>query len=596
VAGVKFHISFQLKLGGTKMLSKKRNKMLAKKCLLVGIFTVLSVSLAISAQPVHPTTGEPLVIDCLRGTPDAIDGDLSDWNLEAMTPAVLDAVEQLSSGQDIWENVGDCGGAFYMLWDDENIYIAAVVTDDKLSMNKTDGDIWNSDCIEVLFSTTDARADHSWSNPTIHYQYGFNANNQTWNWCNMDGPGQSVPDYLQAASSITADGYICEVSIPHSEITPLDWSVGSIIGFHPCIDDTDIDNGDTEYQMSWTGLPAHDQSLGFGHMVLSGDPVPAPDGWQSQDIGTTGGSAEESDGTWVISADGTDIWGNSDQFHYVYRELTGDAVIEARVVDNGEGSNAWAKGGVMIRQSLDGDSINVSGFITGGSGDGGQFQWRSVQGDSSSSNRTLTGIAPPYYVRLVREGNTFTVFLSPDGVEWAQQGAPPAVIEMTDPVLIGLAVTSHQDGEVRTFTFDNVRVVSPDVIAIEEVLNQYAVYANAGDLESWLSLHANDVVKMPPDAPAIFGIEDLRANFTPAFENFNTSCVLYPEEAHVDGDLGYARGNYSISITPKAGGETISLMPDGKYLTICKRQADGSWKISHDCYNSNVPPAPPPEE
>jgi hypothetical protein len=92
----------------------------------------------------------------------------------------------------------------------------------------------------------------------------------------MDGPGQSVPDYLQAASSITADGYICEVSIKHSEIIPLDWSEGSIIGFHPCIDDTDIDGGDTEYQMSWMGLPAHDQSVGFGHMLLSADTVPAP--------------------------------------------------------------------------------------------------------------------------------------------------------------------------------------------------------------------------------------------------------------------------------------------------------------------------------
>lgn len=132
--------------------------------------------------------------------------------------------------------------------------------------------------------------------------------------------------------------------------------------------------------------------------------------------------------------------------------------------------------------------------------------------------------------------------------------------------------------------------VEADIAAIEEVLNQYAVSSNAGDFELWLSLHADDVVKMPPDAPAIFGKEDLRAYFKPAFDNFNTSCVLYPEEVQVDGDLGFARGTYSILITPKAGGETISVMPDGKYLTICKRQADGSWKISHDCYNSNVPP------
>ena len=562
--------------------------MLAKKCLLVGIFTLLRLSLAIAAPPaVHPTTGEPLVIDCLRGTPYAIDGDLSDWNLEAMTPAVLDSADQLYSGQAVWTGPEDSSGEFYLLWDDENIYMAVVVKDDKLSMNKSGGSIWNADCIEVFFATTNAIAGHA-----EHYQYGFNTNDQKWNWCNMDGPGQSAVDYLQAASSITADGYICEVSIPHSEITPLDWSVGSIIGFHPCIDDTDIDNGDTELQMSWTGLAAHDQSLGFGHMVLSADPAPAPDGWQSQDIGTTGGSAEESDGTWAISADGVDIWGNSDQFHYVYRELTGDAVIEARVVDNGEGSNAWAKGGVMIRQSLDADSINVSGFITGGDGDGGTFQWRSVQGDSSSSNRTLTGIAPPYYVRLVRVGNTFTVFMSADGVEWAQQGAPPAIIEMTDPVLIGLAVTSHQDGEVRTFTFDNVRVVSPDVIAIEKVLNQYAVAVNTGDLELYLSLHTDDVVKMPPNAPATFGKEELRANMEPLFDDFTCEMTINGEETQVDGDLGYSWCTYTLSITPKAGGETIIAEPDGKALGIYKRQADGSWKLSHDCYNSSVPPPP----
>ncbi|MHC4371551.1 MAG: LamG-like jellyroll fold domain-containing protein [Planctomycetota bacterium] len=207
-----------------------------------------------------------------------------------------------------------------MLWDDENIYIAAVVTDDKLSMNKTDGNIWNSDCIEVLFATTDAEAAHSWTNPTIHYQYGFNANDQTWNWCNMDGPGQSVPDYLQAASSITADGYICEVSIRHSEITPLDWSAGSIIGFHPCIDDTDIDNGDTEYQMSWTGLPAHDQSQGFGHLVLSADPVPPPEPINPGAVGLVA--------SYALDGDANDSSGN---------ELNGVIIGDPNFVEGADG-------------------------------------------------------------------------------------------------------------------------------------------------------------------------------------------------------------------------------------------------------------------
>jgi hypothetical protein len=239
--------------------------MLAKKCLFMGILTLLSLSLAIADPPaVHPKTGEDLVIDVLRGTPYAIDGDLSDWNLGAMTPAVLDVEEQLNSGQASWDGPDDLSGEFYLLWDDENIYIAVEVKDDKLSQNKTGGNIWNADCIEIFFSTLNAvpTGDHS-----EHYQYGFDFKEQTWNWCNIDSAGQSAIDYLEIGASLTADGYICEASIPYREITPLDWSVGSFIGFHPVIDDTD--NGDREIQMTWTSREAHDQSLGYGHIFLS---------------------------------------------------------------------------------------------------------------------------------------------------------------------------------------------------------------------------------------------------------------------------------------------------------------------------------------
>jgi len=237
--------------------------MLAKKCLFMGIFTLLSLGLANADPPaVHPATGEPLVIDCLRGTPDAIDGDLSDWNLEAMTPAVLDVREQLYSGQDTWDNSDDSSGKFYMLWDDENIYMAVVMKDDKLSMNKTGGDIWNADAIEIFFATTNAVAGHE-----EHYQYGFNANDQTWNWCNMDGPGQSAIDYLQVASTETPDGYICEAAIEYGQMLSLDFTAGNNIGFHPVFDDTD--DGDRELQMTWTSREAHDQTQGYGYLFLS---------------------------------------------------------------------------------------------------------------------------------------------------------------------------------------------------------------------------------------------------------------------------------------------------------------------------------------
>ncbi len=188
------------------------------------------------------------------------------------------------------------------------------------------------------------------------------------------------------------------------------------------------------------------------------------EGWQSQDIGTTGGSAAENCGTWIISADGADVWGSSDEFHYAYVSLSGDGEIVARVVDNGTGSNGWAKGGVMIRETLDADSKHALMALTGGEGGGMGFQNRQETGGSSFSSHGDPTAAPPYWVKLTRVGNTITGYSSADGVTWVQQPdgtggdmtTNPVEIEMAADVYIGIFVTSHASGEVRTYTFDNV--------------------------------------------------------------------------------------------------------------------------------------------
>jgi len=56
--------------------------------------------------------------------------------------------------------------------------------------------------------------------------------------------------------------------------------------------------------------------------------LPAP--WKSQDIGTTGGSANESGGTFTIIGDGADIWDSSDGFHYCYQQLPGGVILKPR--------------------------------------------------------------------------------------------------------------------------------------------------------------------------------------------------------------------------------------------------------------------------
>jgi len=518
--------------------------MLAKKCFLVGVFTLLSLSLAISAQPLHPTTGEPLMIDCLKGTPDAIDGDLSDWNLEAMAPAALDALGQLSSGQDIWTGPEDCSAEFYMLWDDVNIYMAVVVKDEKLVMNKTDGSIWNSDCVEMFFATTEAIADHPWSNPTIHYQYGFNADNQTWNWCNMDGPGQSVPDYLQAASTVTADGYICEVSIEYAQMTALDFSAGNTIGIHPCIDDTDIDGGDTEYQMSWTGLAAHDQSMGFGHMLLSDESVPEPEPVDPGSDGLVAHYAFENDAT-DSSGNGLDgtIIGDGifvDGVEGMALDFDGiDDLVQLGKFDlNGQITlAAWIK--------ADGFGINDARIISKANEWGGNDHWWMLSTISETSLRfrlktddgqeTATLISDPVleagvwaHVAATWDGSMMRIYK--DGVEVASQEKGGSAVAV-DPNISAAIGSQPSDA----FASDPARVIK----FFDGLIDEATIYERALSEPEIRYLAGERPIPTNP------GSDGLVARY--AFENDTTDSsgngldgVVVGDPAFVDGVEGMA--------------------------------------------------------
>jgi hypothetical protein len=67
-----------------------------------------------------------------------------------------------------------------------------------------------------------------------------------------------------------------------------------------------------------------------------------PAGWEGQDIATTGGSANESNGTLTVIGDGADIWGSSDAFHYAYVPLIGDGE-NAADVEAGTGAAAVSR-------------------------------------------------------------------------------------------------------------------------------------------------------------------------------------------------------------------------------------------------------------
>ncbi|MDI6450932.1 LamG-like jellyroll fold domain-containing protein [Anaerobaca lacustris] len=167
--------------------------------------------------------------------------------------------------------------------------------------------------------------------------------------------------------------------------------------------------------------------------------------------------AEAADGTILMNAIGNDIWGNADQFRYVYKNLSGNGSVTARVDMLDISPDIWVKAGVMIRQNAEAGGINVFMAMTGTGGGGSTFQQRMTAGGASVSQHTYPDgpFTAPYWVRVTREGNTLRGYTSPDGENWTQRG-DTITLAMTDPVLIGLALTSHNVNQATSAQFSNV--------------------------------------------------------------------------------------------------------------------------------------------
>jgi hypothetical protein len=191
--------------------------------------------------------------------------------------------------------------------------------------------------------------------------------------------------------------------------------------------------------------------------------VSAP--WISADIGSPGvaGTAFNTGGTFNVSGSGSDVWGTSDQFHYVYQPLGGNGVIIAEVDAEPNPLTTWEKAGVMIRNTLDASSQQAFMAIT--PGNGAAFQYRPVAGGSSDNDNTA-GPTAPYWVKLVRNGSTFTGYYSANGTTWTKEAS--TTITMTGTAYIGLFIVSQSNSAASIATFSNISLVdaAPDSLTV----------------------------------------------------------------------------------------------------------------------------------
>jgi hypothetical protein len=198
-----------------------------------------------------------------------------------------------------------------------------------------------------------------------------------------------------------------------------------------------------------------------GHLIVN---VPAIAPILNMDVGgpTIPGTFTNVNGVATINGSGADIYGNSDQFHYAYQQMSGDVEMIARV-QSIEAANTWTKAGLMIRETLDGDSANTFMAWTPPNGENRMaYQVRATAGAGTVSNHGNGFTAGPYWLKIERVGDTFSGYYALD-----VNDAPSAWLQL-DPVgwnqtysmdtdyYIGLAITSHTNTALAEAVFDNV--------------------------------------------------------------------------------------------------------------------------------------------
>jgi ketosteroid isomerase-like protein len=131
-----------------------------------------------------------------------------------------------------------------------------------------------------------------------------------------------------------------------------------------------------------------------------------------------------------------------------------------------------------------------------------------------------------------------------------------------------------------------------DVAAIKARLARYVAAFNARDAAAIVALETDDALFMAPDEPIVVGKKAIKA-WRQAEMDWITkelTAASYTsglEEIEVTGDWAFSRGTYTFTGTSKAGGKPTQF--NGKFIHILKRQPDGSWKLTHDCWNRNEP-------
>jgi hypothetical protein len=175
-------------------------------------------------------------------------------------------------------------------------------------------------------------------------------------------------------------------------------------------------------------------------------------------IGAGSSSYDAEKKTYTITGGGENMWANADHFHYVWKKMSGDVMLEGTFEFVGTmpatgTPDGHRKACLVIRQTLDSDAVYAD---VAAHGDGlTSLQWRETKG--GVTHEVQSNVVGPKRLRIEKRGNYVSMSIAAPGEDLHPAGGS-ARIEFTGDFYIGLGVTSHNTARLEKVTFSNVDV------------------------------------------------------------------------------------------------------------------------------------------
>jgi TolB protein len=168
--------------------------------------------------------------------------------------------------------------------------------------------------------------------------------------------------------------------------------------------------------------------------------------------------------SYTISGSGENMWSTADAFQFVWKKMAGDISLIADIGFLTKTGNEHKKAVLMLRQSLDGDSVyadvalHASGLTS--------LQFRDEKGEVT--REVQSNLSAPKRLRIVKRGDYVYMALGSEGA--VQPAGGWLRIPLQGSFYVGLGVCSHDKDVVEQAVFSNVELTQPAATSGEPVL------------------------------------------------------------------------------------------------------------------------------